>query len=325
MRRHILVVILLALAAGRPSRAQTTLLLVADKAEDRVDFIDTASLTIVGRARTGRHPHELVATPDGRTAFAANYGAGDSLSVIDIPNRRELRKLPLGRYRDPHGMAISRDGSRLYVTCETDRVVVEIDVAKETILRAFDTGQETTHMVALAPDGRSLFTANLGDATATAIDLTRGKAIARVSTAAGCEGIDVTPDGAQVWTSNKEADTLTVIDAADHGVLATIACAGRPIRVKFTPDGRRALVACGRAGELAIFDVAERRQVRRIKTGVWPIGIVIEPSGRRAFVANTDEGRIAVVDLTRMEIVGSVTVGREPDGMALVETRSASR
>ena len=95
MTRHAVLFISLMLGFSRDAGAGRVLL-VADKAQDRVQFLDTATLAVVGTASTGRHPHELAASPDGRTAFAANYGAGDSVSVIDVRSRRRGPQDPAG-------------------------------------------------------------------------------------------------------------------------------------------------------------------------------------------------------------------------------------
>jgi YVTN family beta-propeller protein len=298
------------------------LLLVVNKQESTVAFVDTTTFQTLARVPVGRHPHEIAVAPDGGTAYVANYGAGDSVSVIDVARRREARRIVLGAYRDPHGIAVGDDG-RLYVTCEESRAVVVIDPDAGRVLRAVTTDQDTTHMLALAPRAPKLFTANLGGATATAIDLRAGKVLAQVPTGAGCEGIDVTPDGREVWTTNKAADTVTVIDAATDRVVATLPCGRRPIRVKFTPDGRRALVACARSDAVAVFDVARRAETHRIATGAAPIGMVIDPGGARAYAANSDADAISVLDLTALKEVARIPTGRDPDGLALVRTAPA--
>ncbi|MDR3634701.1 MAG: beta-propeller fold lactonase family protein [Isosphaeraceae bacterium] len=300
------------------------LLLVVNKNENTVAFVDAPTLKTIGLARTGHHPHEIAVAPDGGTAFIANYGAGDSLSVIDIPKREEVRRIALGAYRDPHGIQVGQDG-RLYVTCEASRAVVVLDPSTGKVLLSIATGQDTTHMLVLTPGGTKLYTANLGSASATAIDLKAGKVVAQVPTGAGCEGIDVTPDGREVWTTNKAADTITVIDVATDRVLATLPCSRRPIRVKFTPDGHRALIACARSDAVAVFDVAQRVETRRIATGAAPIGMVIDPLGSRAYVANTDANEISVIDLNTLKVVGTIPTGREPDGLALVGTALPKR
>ncbi len=300
------------------AHAEGPLLLVANKAEDTVSFIDVETGKTLGHATTGHHPHELAVTSDGKTAFVANYGAGDSLSVIDVSARAERRRLPLAPYRDPHGIQVSPDGRRVFVTCEESRAVVEIDVAGEKILRAVSTDQDVTHMLVVSHDGSRLYTANLRSGSATAIDLIKGTAVAQIKTGEGCEGIDVSPDGREVWTANKEADTVTVISTATNQATATLECPGRPIRLKFTPDGKRVLISCARTGDVAVLEASTRREIERIKTGGAPIGLVVEPSGRRAYVANTEANQVSIIDLAKLKIQGTLPTGREPDGMALM-------
>lgn len=296
----------------------TRLLLIGNKSDDTLSFVDTETFEIVATTSTGRGPHEVAVTPDGQWAFVANYeGPGDSLSLIDVAQREEVHKVPIDPYRGPHGMAFSQDGRTLYVTCERSRAVIELDVATERISRAFQTDQEISHMLVLTPDQTKLYTANLGSGTATAIDLLKGTAVAQIPTGEGCEGIAVPPDGAEIWTTNRAADTLSVIDPGNDRVVATVACPGFPIRIQFLPDGRRALVSCAKANQVAVFGVEEREEIRRIEIGAVPIGLLIEPEGRRAYVANTEADQVAVLDLADWRVVHRITAGRTPDGMAL--------
>jgi YVTN family beta-propeller protein len=312
------------LAGTSIARAQGgAVLLVANKQDSTLTFVDLASGRATGTAATGYHPHEVAVSPDGRTAFVSNYGAGDSVSVIDVAARRELRKIDLGPGRDPHGLRVSRDGTRLYVTAEGERAVLEIDVATEKVLRTFKTGQEVSHMVALAPDGGRLYTANIRNGTVTVLDLDRGVVVAQIAAGPGCEGIDVTPDGGTIWTANKYADTVSVIDAKTLTVAARLPRPGRPIRVKITPDGRTVLVSCAAdadSGGIIFFDVATRREVGGVNAGPV-IGLVIDPAGRTAYAARADSDSVLVIDLRRRALVGTIAAGHGPDGLAIAVPR----
>ncbi len=297
----------------------TALLLIGNKSDDTLAFVDPETLQVCGLSPTGRGPHEVVVAPDGRRAYVANYeGPGDTLSVIEIATMSEQGRIPLDPYRGPHGMAFHPDRKTLYVTCERSQAVVAIDSSTETVVQAFETGQSYTHMLALTPKGDKLYTANIGSGNSTVIDLTAGTVLGQISTGEGCEGIAVRPDGKEVWTTNRAADTLSVIDLATDRVVETLPCPGFPIRVQFLPDGRRALVSCARANQVAVWDVATRSEIERIEIGAVPIGLLIEPGGRRAYVANTEADMVAVLDLESLRIVGQIEAGRTPDGMAWV-------
>ncbi len=294
------------------------LFIVANKSDDTVLFVDLKTGQHLGTATTGRGPHEVVVAPDGQRAYVANYeGPGDTLSVLDVAGRREVRRIRLDPYRAPHGMAFGT-GGMLYVTCERSQAVIELDLEGGQVRRAFQTGQEITHMLVLTPDGRKLYTANIGSGSVTAIDLAAGEILAQVKTGDGCEGIDVTPDGRMVWTTNRAIDTISIIDVETDRVVDTLVCPGFPIRVRFTPDGGKALVACATADEVAVFDVAGRREERRIRVGTAPIGVLVEPDGEQAYIANTREDTVSILDLRHWKVVGRIPTGRTPDGMALV-------
>jgi YVTN family beta-propeller protein len=318
----LLVLLTLSMSVGLSASSgadRAHLLLVGNKSDDTVSFVDVETRQTVGTTTTGRGPHELAVTPNGKLAFAANYeGSGDSISLIDVPARKELRRIMIAPYQRPHGLVVSPDGSKLYATCEASQALIELDVAAEKVTRAFPTAQNGSHMVALTPNGKRAYTANIGSGSSTPIDLVAGKAGAPIQTGPGCEGIDVSPDGKQVWTANNRDGTLSVIETATNTVAATLPCPGFPIRVKLTPNGKRALVSCPQANAVAVFDVETRRELKRIPTGTVPVGILIDPSGKRAWVANTAANKVSILDLEKLEVAGEIVAGKTPDGLALV-------
>ena len=309
-------------AGSGPEVAQLdTLLLVGNKSEDTLSFIDVRTGKEIARTTTGRGPHEVAVSPDGQRAYVANYeGPGDSISVIDVPARKELRRIAIAPHRGPHGIIVSPDGKFVYATCERTRTVIEIDTASQRIVRSFPTEANTSHMLVLTPDRQRLYTANMRSGSVTAIGLKAGKILAQIPTGRGCEGIDMTPDGKEVWATNRSADTISIIGTRTNQVVATVPCPGFPIRIKVTPDGSRALVSLYRANAVAVFDVTSRKLIERISTGTGtaPVGILITPDSQRAYVANTDADRVQILDLETLKITGSFTAGDEPDGLALV-------
>ena len=71
---------------------------------------------VLGTVPTGQGPHELVASTDGKTAFASNYGTGPApghtISMIDIAAMKELRRIDVAPLCRPHGLAFA-NGKRL--------------------------------------------------------------------------------------------------------------------------------------------------------------------------------------------------------------------
>src|SRR5690242_13563213 len=100
--------LLLAIAAGLGSaQVPSPALLVLNK-DGTLAIVNPATRKVVGRVSTGDSPHEVVASADGKLAFASNYGSstpGNTLSVIDLATQKEVHRVDLGPLRRPHGLA----------------------------------------------------------------------------------------------------------------------------------------------------------------------------------------------------------------------------
>lgn len=319
-----------------PAAAQT--LVVANKSDHTVDLIDLASGEVAARLPTGQAPHEVAVSPDGELAVVSNYGpsgtAGSTLTVIDLEEVEVMATVDLGRHRRPHGLAwISND--RLAVTTEGSKHLLVVDPMAGKVVLSAPTKQDVSHMVAVTPDGRRAFIANIGSGSVTVIDLNTGERLTNLATGKGAEGIDVTPDGKEVWIGNRESDTLTVLDTQTLEILADVPCPGFPIRVKVSPDGSRVLVSAARGGEVVLFDRAARKELRRAKLDLSavpdapsrlfgdqfgdspvPVGLVIAPDGKTAWVAATQADVVVAIDPETLAVKGLLEAGREPDGMA---------
>ncbi len=300
---------------GALSLAPEPLLLVLNKAEHTMVLVDPVTLAIVGRVATGHGPHEVAVSADGRTAYVTNYGAqvpGASISVVDLSSLT-VREVALDSLRRPHGIVVS--GGRVYFTAEVNQFVGRLDPAATGVDWGARTAQVATHMVVATPDGRTLYTANIGSHTISRIDLASG-AVSTIAVGPQPEGIAVAPDGREVWVGHNGDGGVSVVDAASGMVSATLKAGVMPIRLVFTPDGRRVLASDARGGEVVVLDRATRAVVGRIPTSGVPVGILTSPDGRRAFVSLTQANRVAVIDLERLAVVAEVETGLGPDGLA---------
>jgi YVTN family beta-propeller protein len=313
-----------------PPAAAESVLIVLNKSDHEAALVNPASYAVLAKLPTGRGPHEAAASPDGRYLYVSNYGSfgvfrqgepprnepGNSITVLDLSERKVKATYDLGENRQPHGIWVSGDGSRLWVTCEGAQAVLELEASTGKILKSWKTNQQVSHMVVPTPDERKLYVANIGSGSVTVIDRASDK-VATVPTAAGAEGIDVSPDGREVWVANRGAGSIAIIDVATDRVVATFSSGGDfPIRVKFAPDGREVWVSNARSNRIAVFDAKARERVGEVLVGAVPVGILITPDGRRAFVANTNANLVSVIDVAGRKVLQTFSTGNEPDGMA---------
>lgn len=328
--RQLIATSLLAVLLAVPAALAADTLVVLNKSDHEAALVDPAEYKVVAKLATGRGPHEAATSPDGRYAYVSNYGSfgvsrpgeptktepGHTITVLDLKQRAVKATFDLGSYTSPHGIWVSRDGSRVWVTCEGSQAVLELDAASGKILKAWKTDQKTSHMVVPTPDEKKLYVANIGSGTVSLINRAKDK-VATITTGAGSEGIAVSPDGREVWVANRAANTISVISTTSNTVVASLDSGGQmPIRVKFTPDGKQVWVSNARSNSVSVFDAASRKPLGKVEVGAVPVGIQMAPDGKLAFVANTNANQITVIDVPAQKVLRTFATGTEPDGMA---------
>jgi YVTN family beta-propeller protein len=106
----------------------------------------------------GRRPRGIAFLPDGTRAFITNENDA-TVSVIDTGKLEVVQTIPIGANMKPMGMAMSRDGSHLYVTTGRGNKVYDVQPSTGNVLTSFEVG-ERPWGIALSPDEKFLFTAN---------------------------------------------------------------------------------------------------------------------------------------------------------------------
>ena len=102
-----------AAATAEPATGLAGTLVVLNKAEASASLIDCATGREIARLPTGKGPHEVAISPDGKTAVVGDYGQrepGSTLTVIDLPGRRVVKTIDLGDHHRPHGIEFLPDG-----------------------------------------------------------------------------------------------------------------------------------------------------------------------------------------------------------------------
>lgn len=296
-------------------------LLVLNKSENSLAIIDPSKFNVIARVPTGEAPHEVIATADGHFAFVSNYGTsqqpGNTISMIDLDSRKEIKRVDLGALLRPHG--ITESSGKIYFTIEGNRCVARYDPASGRVDWIMGTGQTGTHMLVIARTSGKIYTANIGSNTVSAIEPAIGPGIGKITqipVGKGPEGIGLSPDDHELWVAHRGDGGLSIIDTATDKVKETLKAGRSPIRVKFTPDGKRVLVSDAQGGEVVVYEAATRKELKRVQVGAVPVGILIQPDGSRAFVASTQANKVSVINLEDLTLVGTIEPGREPDGMA---------
>ena len=314
------------LAACAPAQASETAaasatgtLIVGNKGEDTLSFIDLASGAELGRAATGHMPHEIAISPDGLRAAVVAYG-GSTIDIFDVATREKLRTIDLSPNEGPHGLVWLDDG-RLMATTERSRSMTIVDTANEDAVVAIPTGQEGTHMVAVSRDGSRAYTANIPAGTVTVIDLAVGSKLRDLEVGGRPEGIALAAGGRELWVGDLEGARVQAFDTRSFERLAEVKTGPVPIRVVASPDGRWIVTSNLGAGSLTVIDAATREKVRDIVlSGAEEAGqvtILFSADGRRLYAAETGRDQVAEVDFASGAVLRRFAVGKNGDGLAI--------
>ena len=313
----------IACAEEPPVAISGPVLLIGNKGEDTVSFVDLASGAELGRSPTGRMPHEIAISPDGKQAAVVAYG-GTTIDLFDVATRARLKTIDLTPNEGPHGIAWLRDG-RIIVTTERSQSVAVVDPAAGTVTSSIMTDQEGTHMVAVTADGTTAYTANIPAGTVTVIDLKQARKLRDIPVGGRPEGIALSSDDLVLWVGDLEGSRVQAFDTATFERLAEIKTGGVPIRVAASPDGKWIVTSNLAAGGLSIIDAASRQHVRDVAISgeqeAGQVTILFSADGKRIYAAETGRDAIAEADLATGKVLRRLPAGKNGDGLAIAEAR----
>lgn len=285
-------------------------LVVAYMEESRVALVDGNTFQTLATLGTGKSPHEVRVSHDGRRAYVA---AGKTVTAIDLKGRKVMADFDLGAH-SAHDIRVSRDGRRIWAACARTQAVLELDSETGKILREYKTEQEGSWFVEVTPDERKLYAPNLEGKSVSVIERATGR-VKVIKFEHPVYGIDITPDGREVWVSGRD---LAVIDTAADEVVATVKTPEPDTgRIRITRDGRRVVVALLRT--LAVFDAQTRRLISQTALAARPKVLTLSGDGRRAFLTNPGDNSVGVVDIVTGRPLGNFPTGKRPDGIGWVD------
>ena len=197
-------------------------------------------------------PTDVVASPDHTTLYVMQYDAG-RIDAVDVQAGKVVRSIACPAA--PTGLAVSADGTKLFITCEGPAGVVCVaDAAAGQIVGQIAVGHTPVAPV-LSPDGSRLYVSNRFNNNVSVIDLATNKEIQRVPAIREPIAAAISKDGATLFVCNllpvDPADSYDV--AAEITVIDTASLATSNIRllngsssvlgICVSPDGKYAYVA----------------------------------------------------------------------------------
>jgi DNA-binding beta-propeller fold protein YncE len=329
-RRGAVVLVALAAVAGAEERiagapALGGVLLVANKGDHTLGIIDpVAGRQVATVKQSGITGHEVVASPDGKTAYVPIYGDsgvgrpgsdGRTMDVIDIASPRRVATVDFGHPARPHCPVFGPDG-RLYVTAELTSSIEVVDPRTNAVVDSIPTGQPESHMLVLSRDGKRAWTSNVGAGTVSAIDIGARKVTAVIHVAKRAQRIALSTDEEWLFTADQDAPRLAVVDTKTNKLAPGVALPGVAYGTAPTPDGRFLVMALPGLNQVGVLDLKSMEVVRTLDVPKAPQEVLVRPDGRVAYVSCDASGQVAVIDLAEWKVERLIPAGPMVDGLA---------
>jgi YVTN family beta-propeller protein len=125
-------------------------------ADSGVTVLDTTTLDVVARIRTGIGNHDISFSNDSRFAFVTNSQA-DTVSVIDVRTLKKRNDLPTGT--TPVSIDYSTAGQVAYVTHSGDGTIATVSAEEAKVVRRLQ-AEPGLGQIRFAPNGRLAFVVN---------------------------------------------------------------------------------------------------------------------------------------------------------------------
>jgi len=273
-------------------------------------------------------PLALVPDKDGRHVWVAQYTARQVVA-FDVGAAKVARTVPLpGR---PSGLAISPDGSFLYVTvAEPAGRVCAVDVEAGKVTWEVPVGHTPTGAV-VHPDGKTLYVCNRFTNDVSVVELPSRKHVAKIRVVREPVAAAMTPDGKWLLVANhlpvgpsdgdEVAAVVSIIEVAAKTKVADIRLPNGSTGLRgicVSPDGRHAYVTHVLAryqlpttqlergwmntNALSLIDTAARSLINTVLLddvdygAANPWGVICTPDGKAICVTHAGTHEVSVID-----------------------------
>jgi DNA-binding beta-propeller fold protein YncE len=300
--------------------------LVANKGDHTLGIIDPSSgKQVAAIDEGGVTGHEVIASPDGRTAYVPIYGNsgvgkpgtdGTKIVAIDLASRKVTGECDFGRGVRPHCPHFGPKNGLLYVSTELDQSIAILDPHTLKQVGKVPTGQAESHMFAITRDGKRAYTANVGPGTVSVLDLDAKKVLTVIPIAKQTQRMSLSVDDRLAFTSDVDSPRLAVIDTGTNKIKQWVDLPGEGYGTAPTRDGKFLLVPITKGNMVAVVDLGAMKVVHTITVPAAPQEMLIRPDGRTAYVSCDASAKVAEISLTDWKVTRLIDAGKGADGLA---------
>jgi YVTN family beta-propeller protein len=253
----------------------------------------------------------------GAPALKAYVGLfGDNaVAVVDTSTYQVTKTIPVPP--GPHGLVITPDGARVFVSSDGASTVTVIDTATDTIAATIDVGM-TPHGLSISHDGKHVLCAGFGTDSAQVIDTATNQVTSKMGVARPHNSA-ISPDGneAFVGSQQKDAPSIAVVGLDTGMVETSVPLKQAPRALDFAPGGKVYFTVAGVDGLEVLDPQSYQVAAAPIATGGSPHHMLSTRDGAFEMVVSQVAGDLEFVDVSQGKVVAAVPTGKAPHWIGL--------
>jgi YVTN family beta-propeller protein len=330
----------LALAVGSSALAHEYLFVQATMTKD-IYVVDAESFQTVDRIPIGDYTDDVIGSPDGRLAFAnaqissgnpLGWEANDAGKIMAIDTATDRIVWSVFVDGSPHHLAVSPDGTRLYVPLFDRAYLLVLDA---------HTGQQVgrwystlgNHSPKVSRDGSRLYVGNMVADLIWVYDTATGRVLKAMRTGEAVRPLQLDGDDTHVIYQLSRFHGFKVRDVATGELTRSVDLPALAASIKppdaypytldhglaVTPDKTKLLAAGSIAGYVAVYRLADYSLLGTIKVGDDANWIAVRSDSKIAFVSNRGSNTVSVIDLDRMVELQQIPIGKMPQRLSVID------
>jgi len=239
----------------------------------------------------------------------------NAIAVLDTGTNRLQGMIPVPQ--GPHGIVVTSDGRKVYVSSDGASTVSVIDTQTDKIVRSIEVGPNP-HGLAIAPNGRQVLVGAFGTNQVLLIDTSTDQIVQRLPVPMPHNSV-LSPDGQKAYVGSQQqgATAIVILDLLQGTQVGTIPLEKTPRGLTLSPDAKQLYVTVAGADAVQVVDLTSQRVVGQIPAGASPHHVMMLPDGSAGLVVSQGPGTLAFFDPTRHTVNRTVQVGTNPHWLAV--------
>lgn len=250
--------------------------------------------------------------------YTANIG-DTTISAINTATNEVVATIPVPN--TPMGIAVSADGSTVYVAGSFGNAIFVINAAKAQIIATIP--YIFPMYLCLSKDGKKLYVTSAGkNASLLSVYRTTDYSlITSISIGPGGNEMCMSPDGSLLYITNPVSplNIVSLVNTITDNLITHIPVGGGAYGIAVSPDGSRVYVSNTVTHTVSVIDASTNKAITTITVGAVDLlsPVCVSADGNQIYVGDISNNSILVFDTHSYTLIKTIPAGLQPVDMKI--------